>query len=428
MQLSWPVFLIFIASSPAADMQPAIDAQHEFAAVCERGGVDLWHKSLCGPLILVDRASRTSVANQPDPDQAFRKEGDLWIGHFPDRFVPSNTSIEWNGQHWATVMLPLPTDRFMRIRLLAHESFHRIQHDLGLSAPDTPNAHLDTEDGRVWLRMELRALARALRSDDAAARQYAADAMLFRLNRHRLFPGSAEMEANMEKQEGLAEYTGTFVAIRVTSETTAAAAPSVEFFEKSDAFARSFAYGTGPALGLLLDRYAPDWRDRAASESLDALLIAALEVKPAPDLEQAAEARAAAYDYAAVNAAEAEREQRHQALLAKLTKKFLEGPTLQFPQSQNLMRNFDPQELVPFPPHGTYYPTGTFTAEWGKLEISSGSGALLAPDNMSLLVAVPDDVNARPVRGDGWTLDLAPGWTIRPAQRAGTFTIAPAPK
>jgi hypothetical protein len=132
----------------------------------------------------------------------------------------------------------------------------------------------------VWLRQEIRALARGLRAEGAAGRQSAADAMLFRIYRHHLFPGSEAMEAAMEKHEGLAEYTGVFVAMRATGEDISREARVVEAFEDSTQFARSFAYATGPAVGLLLDRYAAGWRGRAASTPLDSMLISAVRVQP----------------------------------------------------------------------------------------------------------------------------------------------------
>jgi hypothetical protein len=151
------------------------------------------------------------------------------------------------------------------------------------------------------------------------------------------------------------------------------------------------------------------------------MLISALHVQ-AGDLAHAPGERAALYGYSAVAAAEHEREERHQALLVSLTAKFLEGPTLDFPAAPEMNRSFNPQSLVPFPPHGTYYPTGTFSANWGRLRVESG-GALLAPDNRSVRVAAPDDPHARPVTGPGWVLQLAPGWTIEPSSRSGSFTV-----
>jgi len=406
------------------DMQLAAKTMAEMARVCEANGMLLWRKSLCGPLVLVNPSTRAAIANRPDPEGKFRQEGDVYLGAFPENFTPANTSITWNGQAWATIMLPLPVDPFLRLRLIAHESFHRIQREVGLSASDMPSAHLDTEEGRIWLRLELRALGRALRLNSEAGRQSAADAMLFRLYRHQLFPGSAAAEAAMEKQEGLAEYTGAFIALRATGEDIGRQARQIEGREESDAFARSFAYATGPALGLLLDRYATGWRARASTQSLDSMLTSAVRLGTPRDLKSQAQRRAGDYGYPAVAAAEHERDERHQSLLLELTSKFLDGPTLDFPHAGDLRRNFNPGNLVPFPPHGTYYPNGTFAADWGKLQLDSG-GAVLAPDNLSMKVAAPADPAARPLRGDGWTLVLSPGWTIRPGTRPGSLTLVP---
>lgn len=411
-----------IAAGPVETV--AIRALNDWSRVCEPTGVQLWGKSLCGPIVLVDPGTRAAIANRPDPAGVFRKDGGVFLGKFPDEFTPSNTSIRWGGQDWANVQLPLPNDPFLRLALVAHESFHRAQAGLGLNAADTPNAHLDTEPGRVWLRLELRALASALRSTDASARQAAADAMIFRLNRRRLCPGADAAEASMEKQEGLAEYTGVFIALQATGENISREARAVESAEDSNALARSFAYATGPALGLLLDRYAAGWRARAAREPLDSMLRAALHVQDSADTARRAEQRAALYGYTAVAAAEREREEFHQAVLGDLKKRFLDGPTLDFPEAPELRRNFNPQTLVPMPPHGVYYPTGTFSANWGRLRVESG-GALLAPDNRSLRVEAPADSDARPLRGNGWVLELQPGWTVRPAARPGSFTVVP---
>lgn len=397
-----------------------------WSSVCEKDGMLLWGKSLCGPMVLVDPSTRAAIANRPDPEGKFRQEGKIYSGAMPAQFTPSNTAIQWGGQSWSMVLLPLPNDPFVRLGLLAHESFHRIQPELGLSASDTPDAALDTEAGRVWMRMELRALARAMRSAGGAGRASAADAMLFRTYRDRLCPGTEKLEAAMEKQEGLAEYTGVFVALRETGEDIDREARFVEAFEDSNAYARSFGYAVGPALGLLLDRYRPGWRAGIAkADSLDSMLIAALKFRAPADLARAAKERAGFYGYTAVAAAESEREERHQALLGELKAKFVDGATLDFPALPNMNRNFNPQTLVPFPPYGTYYPTGVFSAAWGKLEVESG-GAVVAPDNRSVRVAAPSDIEARPVRGPGWRLDLAPGWTIRRGERGGSYAVTPA--
>lgn len=417
-----PLFL------PAAVAQPGLSEARagmtEFQAVCKEEAGRLWGVSLCGRLLLVEPRSRATVASTQDPDRRFEERDGVFIGTLPAGIQLANTSIHWGSDEWAMVLLPLPNDAFSRVRLLVHESFHRMQPGLHLNASDAANGHLDTEAGRLWLRMELRALAQALRLEGDAARSATRDALLFRAARRKLNPDAAAHESALEVQEGLAEYTGTAVALHRTGESVARVARGVESFEERTAYSRSFAYATGPALGLLLDRYAGAWRKTLKRDSdLSLILGNALGFHVGLNPVSPAEVRGAGYGFRAVAADEQAREKQVQAQMAGFRARFIDGPVLQFPRSAGLQRTFNPNNLVTLAGSGTVYPTGTFTSEWGKLQIDD-VGGLLAPDNQSLRVAAPIDAKARPLVGPGWTLVLAPGWTVRPGARAGDFDVA----
>jgi hypothetical protein len=415
----------FLTAQGQPDMGAATSGLKEFASVCADAGIRLWGMSLCGRLLLVDQRSRTTLATVQDPDQKFEGKDGLFVGKLPPDIVIANTSIRWAGEEWAMVSLPLPTGAFQRIRLLAHESFHRLQPALSLRAPDAASGHLDSESGRLWLRLELRALAQALRSHDSSARAAAKDALLFRAARHRLNPGAESMESALEIQEGLAEYTGTVVALGSTGESQDRVARAVEDSEDQLAFARSFAYATGPALGLLLDEFGGDWHKKVKSNSsLAALLGQSLNFRTGKDAVSEAKLRAQHYGFRAVSEDEHARAARTQPLLAAFRARFVDGPVVEFPKTEELRRSFNPNNLVPLGEDGTVYPTGTFVSRWGTLQVDD-IGALLAPDNQSLRLSSPPDPQSRPLVGPGWRLELAPGWTIRPATKPGSFILAP---
>jgi hypothetical protein len=147
---------VVVMGANAPEEASAIRALNEWTSVCHSDGVLLWSKSLCGPLVLVSPQTHSAIADRPDPDGKFHRQESVYIGALPKQFTPSNTSIRWNQQDWAMVMLPLPTDPFLRLALLAHESFHSVQPSLGLRASDAPDPSLDTEAGRLWMRLELR--------------------------------------------------------------------------------------------------------------------------------------------------------------------------------------------------------------------------------------------------------------------------------
>src|ERR671935_212064 len=64
---------------------------------------------------------------------------------------------------WPLYMLADKTDD-ERQRIMLHGLFHRIQPELGFTADNGFNEHLDTVEGRVWMQLEWRALRRALES------------------------------------------------------------------------------------------------------------------------------------------------------------------------------------------------------------------------------------------------------------------------
>ncbi|MGH7730657.1 MAG: hypothetical protein ACRENJ_05330 [Candidatus Eiseniibacteriota bacterium] len=405
------------------DTTAALAGLRRFAEACAIDGGALWGRSLCGPVALVDPGTRLAIANRADSAGTWATRDDGFVGRLPTGFALANTSFDFGGARWAMVLLPLPDDEFARVALLAHESFHRIQRDLFLWVSGPPCPHLDTREGRLWLRLELRALAAAVRARGDSAVRAANDALVFRRQRERLFPGADSLESQLEIQEGLAGYAGDRLAMAATGLGQERVARDMEGFEKRASYVRSMAYGSGPGLGLLLDRYAPEWRRHLTRESrLAEMLARALRFEPPGALDFEARRRADAYGLAEVEGQEERRDRERRARVADYRTRLVEGPTLTL-RAGNINFSFDPNSLVPLGDLGTAYRTGTFMAAWGKLEVESG-GALVGPDFTSLVVPAPTDTSAGPLHGPGWRLELAPGWGLRPsAVRPGNYEV-----
>jgi len=352
----------------------------------------------------------------------------VYVGTLPAGVTPANTAVTWGGVRWAMVMLPLPADRFTRLELLAHESFHRIQGDLGLAVADASSPQLDERDGRVWLRLELHALARAISSSGAAARDAARDAMLFRAYRLSRARGADSLEALLETQEGLAEYTGAKLALAAMALPDKRLTAELADYEARPSYVRSFAYATGPAIGLLLDRYASGWRTRVRTRHDPAGLLAdALGFRADDGLEREAKTAARAYDGGQVMIAEDARAADRVTRLASYRARLVDGPVLLLKQ-RDLGFTMDPNTLVPLGPAGTVYPTGTFKASWGTLQVSDG-GALVSPDFTTVAVVAPADTAGQTLTGSGWTLALASGWVVRrSAAHAGSYEVVANPQ
>jgi len=419
------------ARAQEIDTATVLSALRDARSICDADHGELWKRSLCGPIALVDRQTRLVIANDTVAGKHFIRLGDAYVSTLPSNQYVANTSFPWGGRTWTMVALPLPKDRYARAALVMHESFHREQEALGLRQSDALNNQLDMRPGRTWLRLEYRALARALDAlpNSALAKHHVESALIFRAQRRSVYPRSDSLEATLEIQEGLPEYTGQRLAMRLTGAGPARVAQYVRDYEaNTPTFVRAFAYGTGPALGVLLDHFSPNWRDAIHTlRDLSGLLARSVDfrIPPVTRLPFAARARAQEYGWDEVDRAEAAREAERAPKMREYQARLLDGPTITLTQSRDsLSWSFDPTELVGFDLSSAVYPTGNFSAGWGKLTVESG-GVLVANDLSRIRIAIPAAPIAptdRTIKGDGWTLALNPGWSLRPdASRPGSL-------
>jgi len=411
------VVLALLLSSPLAAAQD-FDSQRaaaiELQDMCSRDAGNLWGVDLCGPLIIVDAETRLAWASQADGQGLLHQSADGWTGVLPQDVVVANTSVEWAGVRWTMLIGPLPDDAVERRVLLAHEAWHRVQAAIGLppeAAP--PNAHLDTERGRLLLRLEMRALDQALRSRGAARWRAARDALSFRLARLLEFPEGAVSEAALDRNEGLAAYTG--VKLGAGSEAESFASRTLVRFDRRRSLGRSYAYATGPAYGLLLDARGAEWRSRLAQETASDMLRRVL----GGTLSQRGLADAAhRYRGEAIEAEESARAEEDRLWIGRMQAQYVEGPRLILPVTERGGGSFDPNQVRTIPGLGVYYGYREVTDVWGQLRASEG--ALIMANPNRVIVARPD---ATALAGPGWTLTLAAGFRLNGPDASGAYTL-----
>jgi len=374
------------------DLGAARYAQAELQAMCDRDGGRLWGRPVCGPIVFAEHGTREAVQIA---------DGIATPTRVPDSIGIANTAVEWDGKRWTMVVWPLPRGTVARRALLGHESFHGLQKDLGLPMASPANAHLDTAEGRYWMRMEWRALARALATGRGDA---VADALTFRAKRRALTAGAAAEERALEMNEGLAEHTGYALAVPYVRERIPALVKKLAEAEKSETYARSFAYTSGPAWGALLEMRDPRWTRRVKATDDFGKLI---RVRPH------AEARTSEYGGEAVLAEEQARATRKRELMARMQATFIDGPVLTIPLV-NMQFTFDPNNVQPFGEHGSVYETLEVRDAWGKIVVTKG-GALITSDFQKLIV---------PAGGDGYELTLNEGWKVVAGTREGDHNVS----
>lgn len=428
LSLALPGLLALPAHAAPADPLSLQEARRGFALAAELCRADdghLWGISLCGPMLFVDPATREFVANADGAQDPLVRRGDVFTGRLPDDVGMANTSVHWNGRDWAMVLWPLPTDRVAAAILLMHESWHRIQKSIGIPAIMVVEEHLATMRGRIALRLEMRALHAALTNTGDARRAAIDDALVFRAWRRASFPQAVKNENALELGEGLAEYTG-----RRLSRDPCMREHVAQRLQQADdepSFARSFAYATGPAYGLLLDAQDPGWRSRVAARGdFGRMLADAVGFRSPADIAAAVDTRGARYGMAALRAQEEATEQARRKTAVAWRAQLVSGPTLALPAEGNQVV-FDPRNLFPLPPFGTVYPTMSLAGPWGTLDVSHG--ALMDVDWKIVHVSARGvEHSGEHWKSAGWTLDLARGWIVEPGPRPGDLRVAPPPQ
>ena len=410
----WCLLFVVVAAVPAAgQVDPALAQQYfkEAQALCERDGGRHWGVSLCGPMVIADAATGTIATSRPAP------EGDR-----PRELGLVNAPLQWGGITWsAYVWQMIPKDQGDRGRLFMHELFHCIQPGLGLIAPRDPsageNSHLDSLEGRYWMRLEWRALARALGASGAARTSAIADALAFRAARHQRFPGAAANEHIVDINEGIATYTQYVIGSDSTEDAIRAATMTLAGSEESSSFVRTFAYASGAGYGLLLDALSPGWHRKITGASDFGQLLSAAAGVPAT--ADAAAAAAARYDGASLRAAEEERDRKQQLIIAELRRRFVDGPVLVVPRAgRGSVNNMG---AVVIPEVGTVLREMANTGAWGSFDAKNG--ALVSADGQTISLPAPVVVDATTLNGDGWTATVGAGWTVQPGPRPGSFRV-----
>lgn len=410
--------LALATSSTPAEIAKAKSVFADAQNVSARDDGRLWGTPLYGRMLLVIPATRAVIANQPDPRHLLRPEDGVYVGTLPEDVVLSDAPTEWEGVRWTQLRLPaLPQDAMTRSITLAHEMFHRIQPELHLAADATANPHLDTEQGRLWLQLEWRALGAALIESGDAQAQAIRDALAFRGHRHALFPGSAAAEAAMVIVEGTAQYTGIAAAEPDVAAARWHTAADLVHPDTGISFSRISAFMSGPAYGLLLDERMPGWRKTLNEHSdLGAMLASTLH----GNAKQSAESRAAAYGASGLRVVLADRAAREKAVQARYRATLVDGPTLSLTALGRF--NFNPSTAVALGADGIVYSTFHAIARWGTLDVKTG-GVLVSQDFSRAALPVPMTVNGPHLEGKGWTIDLAPGWSAAPAAKPGNYVL-----
>ena len=372
----------------------------------------LWNYQLYGPILLVNQSDRSLIANEDDNKGILVKNEEVYTGTLPNEIIIANTAFDWNGKRWTMVIMPLPKDYNERLNLLTHELFHRIQPEIGFAGLfENQNNHLDEKNGRIYLKLELEALKKAVSSNSGDERlKHIHNSLMFRCYRYLLFPDSKDSENTLELNEGLAEYTGSILSDRTDNELTEHYIQAINDFYKTQTFVRSFAYVTIPVYGYLMNLQDPGWNKKITiNTNLTDFILEFFNTTIPEDLRDIVKKIEMNYNYDNITIFETKRDNERLKLITEYEIKFLKNPTLSI-QFENMKIGFNPSNIMPLKDLGTVYPNLRITDNWGILTVENG--ALLSSNWDKVTVSEPTKISDEIIKGDGWKLELNNDWEL----------------
>ncbi len=383
----------------------------EVEKLCNKDNGDLWGENLYGPILLIDTRTRKLYSNVQDKEGLLKPREDIFTGNYPREEV-INYAKEFGGTLFAMAPVPEEEDYYRITSRCIHGLFHCFQIRKNIDTPDYNTSHMGERTARLWLKMEWKALERAIRTNGETRKQAIRDALVFRSARRELYPKYIQEENKFENYEGLASFTYMMLCTESREEYLK---KLLEYYHRIYDF-RSYTFSYGFVHGNLYAHLLNDTGfDFSSIDSRDFDLGAVLMDKydiSLPEISRdIAGSLAFSYDIDLVKEEERKREEQLREGLRRRTAQFTERPVVLIElESPNF--SFEAEDTDPVDTLGTIYQTIRVSDNWGKLAVEEG-GCLVSPNLKFLRVPAKNVKKEKQhITGDGWHIVLNNNWEL----------------
>jgi hypothetical protein len=385
--------------------------------ICNRDNGKLWGKNLYGPIMFVDRTSRHIVANQPDAEGLLKGKDGIYTGLYPKESLINNAPVKFGGTQFAMTPLPSEEDDY-RIKTRAiHSLFHFFQESYGVPSESFNLKNMDEKEARLWIKLEWKALRKALSSDVNNREVAIRDALIFRGSNRELYNKVAEEENRFETYEGLATFTYTLFCTNSPEEFRTRLFENLDRLYSMQSYSRSYGFIDGALYASLLYDKGFDFK-KIGSANFDL----GKEVKVLYNIELPAVCRDVAgslamnYEIDSINKEEVKRLADIKENIHKLISTFTEKPVV-FLELESPYFDFEPEEIHSLDTLGTLYNSIRVSDNWGKLTVEKG-GCLVSSSFKYLRVTAKGyKADKNRISGEGWHLLLNSEWELVPVEQ-----------
>lgn len=382
-------------------------------SICQKDNGSLWGTNLSGPVMFVDRPTRRLFANRPDNEGLLRLRDGVYQGYFPRERIIENSAVEFGGKIYAMSPIPQSENEYRILTAAINSLFHFYQKSLGIQFNRTAIRTMDEKLARIWLKLELRALRKALEADSTMIWQYLRDAIIFRGARRELFPSTAKEENRFEIYEGLAVFTATLFCNKSETEAKKKILESLDVVYRFQSFSRSYGFALGGIYSFILYSNGFDLRTILKQDTTDfsSIVTSHFGLKVPAVYRDVAGSLALVYDVESISREEEQRMTDIRERIRRQLSQFIEKPVLAIELNSPYF-DFEPEDIRSLDTLGTIYNSIRVADNWGKLTVDKG-GCLVSYNLKHVRLPAKNIKESKNhFYGDGWHIILNSNWKI----------------
>jgi hypothetical protein len=387
----------------------------EIEAVCNRDNGRLWGRNLYGPVMFVDRNARKIFANEPDNEGLLKDKDGIFTGTFPKELVINNNPVYFGETLFAQA--PLRSEEEEEYRIISraiHGLFHYFQETAGYTTPEYNTMNMDERNARLWLKLEWKALRKAINSEGAEQQLAIRDALVFRGSNRELYQKYSADETRFENYEGLATFTYILLCTDSPDEFKRRLFEVYDRIYNMQSYVRSYGSLDGALYATLMYRKGFDFSIiKSANVDLGEKVRELNDIQLPEVCRDVAGSLALNYDIETIRNEEAKREADIQDRIHRQTSIFTEKPVV-FLELESPYFDFEPEDIHPMDTLGILYSRIRVSDNWGKLTVDK-DGCLLSNNLKYLRITAKGFKSDRnKFEGEGWHLSLNDEWELVP--------------
>ena len=389
----------------------------EIEKICDRDSGKLWGENIYGPLMFVDRTTRRIVANQPDNEGLLKSKDGVYTGLFPKDLLISHSPSNFGGTKFAVAILPDENDDYRIITRAVHGLYHMLQEKNGISASFFNATNMDEKEARLWIKLEWKALRKAINTNGEEQQLAIRDALIFRGSNRELYQKYATEENRFETYEGLATFTSILLSTSSNEEFKTKLLETLDFGYSMESYARSYGFIHGALYATLLYNKGFDLRTiKTDNFDLGNAVRQLYNIELPPICRDVAGSLAVNYNMESILKEEEERDARIKERILSQSNIFTEKPVV-FLELESPYFDFEQEEIRSLDSLGTLYKTIRVSDNWGKLTVEKGG--CLVSNNLKFLRVTAKSFKAdkNHISGDGWHIVLNNDWELIPADQ-----------